>query len=116
MSELTYYKYADGSGNTYVITRDKLEYIPVKPKESSSFQYSGGNPALAILSESQFDNLAQLLETLLKKTDVHTENRVMMSGLIIRHTGMDQQQAILRPGCREILIIETEFNKLLTRK
>ena len=58
---------------------------------------------------------AQLLERFLEQTEIHTENRVMMSGLIVRH-GVNQHQAILRPGCREILIIETEFNKLLTRK
>jgi hypothetical protein len=116
MSELTYYSYADGSGNTYVITRDRLEYIPVKPKEGSSFQYSGGNPASTTLSEAEFNGLVQLFEKFLQQTEVHTETRVMMSALIVRHADADQRQAILRPGCREILIIETEFNKLLTRR
>ena len=115
MSKLTYYQYADGSGNIYVITRGKIEYIPIRPKDSSSLHYTGGNPASTTISESEFDHLAQLLERFLEQTEIHTENRVMMSGLIVRH-GVNQHQAILRPGCREILIIETEFNKLLTRK
>lgn len=116
MADLTYFKYTDGSGNTYVINRDKLEYIPVKRQESSGYQYSGGNPATATLSESEFNALALLLEKFLQQTEIHIENHVMMSGLIVRCEGMDSQQAILRPGCREILIIETEFNKLLNRR
>jgi hypothetical protein len=38
------YQYADGSANVYRIKPDSLEYIPVKPEESSTGMYSGGEP------------------------------------------------------------------------
>lgn len=116
MIETTFYTYSDGSGNTYVINRDKLEYKPVTRKESSSLVYSGGDPATVSLNENEFASLSEIMEKLLSYKEIHTQNRVMMSGLIIRESANGKAQAILRPGAREILMIETELNNLLKRK
>ncbi len=35
--------YGDGNGNQYIIEQDSIEYIPVKPKFSSSGIYDGGD-------------------------------------------------------------------------
>ena len=113
MNEAFSYKYADGSGNVYQITKGALEYIPVTRKESSSLVYSGGKPATVPLRESDFLRIREMLENFIARTDLHIEHRVMMSGVIVREDGEGKKEVILRPGSREILTIETELNKLL---
>src|SRR6186713_2728744 len=66
MSSISY-QYADGSANVYIIKPDSLEYIPVKPEESSTGFYSGGDPKKIALKPEEFRNVQAMLEVAKKK-------------------------------------------------
>lgn len=109
------YEYSDGNANRYVITETQLHYIPVKPEESSSGMYSGGEPENITLSSDEFNILKDLFNQAAKNTDVHLQHRPMMSGLIRIPSGTMQEQVILKPGCTEMIALEEALRKLLGR-
>lgn len=112
MSNSTY-QYADGSANVYIITSDSLEYIPVKPEESSTGMYSGGEPKKTALSIQEFRNVRSMLETAKKNHAIHIPDRIKTSAMITILSGDEKTNFILKPGCKEITAIETQLKKLL---
>jgi hypothetical protein len=113
MNNSTYYQYADGSANVYIITSSSLEYVPVKPEESSTGMYSGGEPKKISLSIHEFRNLRALLEAAKNNHAIHIPDRIKTSGLITTISGNDKTSFILKPGSKEITSIETLLTKLL---
>ncbi len=113
MNNSDYYQYADGSANVYIITSDSLEYIPVKPEESSTGMYSGGEPKKTALSIQEFRNVRFMLEAAKKNHAAHIPERIKTSGIITTISGDESTNFILRPGCKEITEIETQLKKLL---
>lgn len=109
------YTYADGSANHYVITVSSLQYIPVKPEESSTGMYSGGEPAEVNLTEEQFENLKQLLENGIAATGNHIPDRIKMSGAITRTAKSDTITIILKPGAPEQVALESALKQLLKK-
>jgi hypothetical protein len=109
------YKYFDGSGNAYTIKQDTLTYDPVPKDKSSSIGYYGGEPAEAKISPGEFNSLESLLNHALRLTEIHIENRVMLSGVIVHYSETASTEVILRPGCREIFNIETALNNLIRK-
>ncbi len=112
MKSPTHYEYSDGSANRYVITETSLEYIPVKPEESSTGMYSGGEPKLVSITSEQFSEVANLFETAFQNTSAHMSERPKMSGLISK-TGNASQQAILKPNSEEKNNIESALKAIL---
>ncbi|MBL7872426.1 MAG: hypothetical protein JNM78_12490 [Cyclobacteriaceae bacterium] len=113
MNSPTQYEYSDGSANRYVITETTLEYIPVKPEESSTGMYSGGEPKLVSITNDQYKTVASLFETAFENTSAHMTERPKMSGLIVSITGSTSHQAILKPDSVEKKNIEEALKKLL---
>jgi hypothetical protein len=113
MSTSTTYQYADGSANVYIIRPDSLEYIPVRPEESSTGFYSGGDPKKVALKPEEFRNVQNLLEAARKNQEVHMSDRIKTSGMITTFSGSERTQVILIPGSTEITTIEAELKKLL---
>lgn len=109
------YTYADGSANRYVITASSLQYIPVKPEESSTGMYSGGDPADVTLTDEQFKHLKQLLENGIAATGNHIPDRIKMSGEITRVTASDTVTIILKPGAPEQIALESGLKALLKK-
>lgn len=109
----THYQYADGSANVYRITSDSLEYVPVKPEESSTGMYSGGEPKKVALTPEEFRTIRYLLEVAKDKHEIHITDRIKTSGMITTYSGNKRTNFILRPGCDEINVIEHELKKLL---
>lgn len=109
------YTYADGSANRYVITASSLQYIPVKPEESSTGMYSGGEPAEVNLTEEQFKNLQQLLEKAISAMGNHITDRIKMSGEVTRTTASDTVTIILKPGAPEQAALESALKQLLKK-
>jgi hypothetical protein len=109
------YTYADGSANRYIITASSLQYIPVKPEESSTGMYSGGDPADVKLTEEQFENLKQLLEKAISATGNHISDRIKMSGEVTRTTASDTVTIILKPGVPEQAALESALKQLLKK-
>lgn len=109
----TSYQYADGSANVYVIKSDSLEYIPVKPEESSTGFYSGGDPKKVAIRPEEFRKLQSMFEAAKKKHEIHIPDRIKTSGMITTFSGQEKTSFILKPGCHEITAIETELKRLL---
>lgn len=103
--------YADGSANRYEISSTELKYIPVKPEESSTGMYSGGEPAQIALSNEQYSQLKNLFESALAQTDQHIPDRIKTSGLV----AVGEYQAILKPGSALKAEIESKLKNLLGR-
>jgi hypothetical protein len=103
--------YADGSANRYEISSTELKYIPVKPEESSTGMYSGGEPAQIALSNEQYSQLKNLFESALAQTDQHIPDRIKTSGLVT----VGEYQAILKPGSALKAEIESKLKNLLGR-
>lgn len=109
----TRYQYADGNANVYVIKTDSLEYIPVKPEESSTGSYSGGAPKKISIRPEDFRSLQAMLETAKKKHEIHIPDRVKSSGMITTFSGSEKSNFILKPGCKEMATLESELKRLL---
>ncbi len=111
------YNYFDGSGNKYVIKDEDgfvLEYIPVKPTQSSSGIYDGGEHVIKELDKIQFNKLTSLLETAIQKTDSHIKNRIMMSGMIMVHEDNERERCIIRPKSEILKRIEDLLHSLIS--
>lgn len=113
MNHKTSYEYADGSSNLYRITETELKYVAITAVESSSGSYSGGKNKTVSLTSSQYNSLQSLFERAIKNTDVHIQNRIMMSSIVSSITANDKKQCILKPGCAEMKEIESYLKEIL---
>lgn len=109
----TTYQYADGSSNVYILKPDSLEYIPVRPEESSTGFYSGGDPKKTVLSPEEFRHVSTLLEAARRKLEIHVSDRIKNSGQITTLSGTKKTRFVIKPGCKEMTEIETELKRLL---
>jgi hypothetical protein len=110
-----HYVYADGSANRYIITSDTLKYDPVRPEESSTGTYSGGDPKVVSISPEQFESIGQLFDKALANKAVHIEDRIKTSGAISIVKGETRTQIILAPGCAEKEAIESLLKQILAK-
>jgi hypothetical protein len=101
---MTTYHYADGSGNRYTITSTQLSYDPVKPEESSSGVYSGGEPKTVSLTRDRYADIRTALEKAISNKAIHIPDRIKMSGLIIDSDG---KKYLLAPGSAEVKELES---------
>ncbi|MBX2965682.1 MAG: hypothetical protein KF845_06010 [Cyclobacteriaceae bacterium] len=113
MSQTPHYNYADGNANQYFVTAFSLQYVPVKPEESSTGMYSGGEPAEIQLTQKQFNDLRQLFEKAISATSSHITDRVKMSGQVTRTTTSDTVMIILQPNAPEQIALESALKGLL---
>ena len=104
--------YADGSANRYEISASELRYIPVKPEESSTGIYSGGEPVQVVLSTLQYNQLKNLFESALNHTNQHLQDRAKTSGLVVIVNGEHRREAILKPDAPAKAAIEAELKKI----
>lgn len=107
------YEYADGSANRYIITLETLEYVPVKPAESSTGFYSGGEPATVKITKEQFQSLQQQFDNAIKKTEWRTEHRAKGTAVIVRITQADTTHIIIQQGVPAKASIESELKHIL---
>jgi hypothetical protein len=114
MNTFIRYEYADGSANLYLLTETSLEYLPVKPEESSTGMYSGGDPKKVAVTPAEFNELKDLFDDALKKTSSHIPDRIKTSGMI-SVIGSTKNQCILKPYCEEMKAIEGTLKKVLSK-
>ncbi|MFH0894414.1 MAG: hypothetical protein V2A54_08250 [Bacteroidota bacterium] len=78
--------YSDGSNNTYTLVIKGAEcifnYIPVTPRESSSGTYSGGSPVQKTISQTEYNEVCNLMISLKEDKTQHISDRVMGSGAV----------------------------------
>lgn len=77
------YRYIDGNNNDFEISADSLIYKPVTQAQSSSGNYSGGNPKRIALLPAQFEEIEEIIQALLKEKDAHESGRLMGCGTLV---------------------------------
>ena len=102
-------QYSDGNGNWFTITQDLVAYRGVRPEESSSGVYSGGEDKKVAISSVQRKEIQQLFQDATENSDIHIQNRLMMSGQIV----VGHDKFILKPGCEEMIAIENYLRSIL---
>lgn len=114
MKQTITYEYADGSANLYLLTETSLEYLPVKPEESSTGMYSGGDPKTVAVSPVEYHALKDLFDEAMEKTSIHIPDRMKTSGMI-SVIGSTKKQCIIKPHCPEMIEIETVLKRTLNK-
>lgn len=76
------YTYADGNNNRYHISTKKISYKPIKPEESSSGTYDGGEAKTVEISKEDFNNVSILLDNMLQNPKFQNNKRQMGSSRI----------------------------------
>jgi hypothetical protein len=77
------YTYIDGNNNDYEITSDSIFYSPIAPVESSSGEYSGGDPKRLKITEAQFLKIEMIIKSILKDKSNFIKDRLMGCGTLI---------------------------------
>jgi hypothetical protein len=110
------YRYADGSGNIYIINKTMIEYVPVKPSFSSSGIYDGGEHSKKKLSTQEYDSITGLLDKAAANTSVHIETRLMGSGYIKITKHNSTRTVILKPDSEEQHAIEKALKTIIEKR
>jgi hypothetical protein len=100
--EAVVYHYADGSANLYKVSGNTVAYIPVTPEQSSSGNYSGGEPKIVNISPIEKEKLVHLLEKALIATEQHHERREMMTGVVVKSLGENEKQKVILKSKSEL--------------
>jgi hypothetical protein len=79
----TQYRYSDSSANTWKISSDSVEYIPMTPEMSSSGMYSGGDPVKKQISKADYNKVKSEINNILMNMSIQIKDRTKLSGLII---------------------------------
>ncbi len=117
--DLNICRYLDGSGNEYIINNEAkitIEYNPVKPLQSSSGIYDGGDYIKKEISEQQYDKITSTLREAIKNRDIYINDRVKGSGMIILQEKNKETVYILEPGSKEIDEIEKNLHVIIQNK
>ena len=114
-SQTIIYSYSDGSGNTYTIKENTLEYKPVKPAFSSSGTYNGGEYAKKKISKSEYNNIVSLIDSAISDKSIHIENRMKTSGFIKVQKNDKITTVIIRPNSEKQLRIEELLKTILLK-
>lgn len=101
--------YSDGSANNYQVKQDTkegevyFEYIPVRPEQSSTGMYSGGDPRKGLLDKKQTAELENWLDKLEKETSLRAKDRIKGSGSFRIKSGSETRSFLINdnPQLRE---------------
>ena len=110
------HEYFDGNNNHYILDFEKkltIEYIPVKPINSSSGIYNGGEYVKKEINKDLYDHIISSLHNLIRKKEIHIKDRIKMSEMIIIEKKGKRKQYILDPYSAEKVNIEKELKKLI---
>ena len=109
-------RYLDGSGNEFIIKKTPkitIEYNPVKPLQSSSGIYDGGEYVIKEISKLQYNKIISTLREAIENRDIYINDRVKGSGMIILQEEDKENVYILEPGSKEIDIIEKSLHDVI---
>ena len=77
------YLYIDGNNNDYLINTDSIYYNPVTKNESSSGEYSGGEPKSDKLTAEEFSKIESQMKSIVKDKKNQIDNRLMGCGTLV---------------------------------
>jgi hypothetical protein len=109
------YYIADGSGNLYKITSSNLqiEYNPVKPENSSTGFYSGGEYVKKTISKEQYSTLAGKIQKVVDNKNIRIKDRVKGSFAITVAKGKNKKSYLVANGSEEIQGLESYLKDLI---
>ncbi len=113
------YTYADGSGNTYILTEQNVKilgYVPITAKESSSGVYHGGEPVQKQITDAQYAAFVSAIEKAIQNRSIHIEQREMKSGYIKIQKGAEESVYIIAPNAPEQMEIERVLKEAMSKK
>ncbi|MBS4013013.1 MAG: hypothetical protein KGZ97_04530 [Bacteroidetes bacterium] len=105
--------FIDQNNNSYEISPDLIKYIPIKPAESSSGIYSGGDSKEVKIGTDDFMNLFFLAENALNNGQLHLIKRIKTSSVIKIVYAETESNAIIIDS-PEIQAFFTFLKKLLS--
>lgn len=97
---------SDGSANTYIITENILEYIPVTPEISSSGVYSGGDPYTKKITKQDFLIITKLVREIFENKNGILQERVMGSIQITRVNSQSKETIIVKSTSKEVMRLQ----------
>ncbi len=115
-SSVMEYRYADGNGNSFIVTpggNNYLEYKPVTREESSSGEYDGGKPVRREISAGELARIKTLIDAATSNKSEHIENRVKGSGLISVSGASGSNTYLIRGNSKEVAELENYLRTLL---
>lgn len=103
------YTYVDQNNNRYYISQFTIDYRPIKPSESSSGVYDGGEEKTVTLSELNYAEIVTLAEQILKNKYHENLKREMLTAVLYSKDQNDNKRSvILKPSEKR-----TQFENLL---
>jgi len=108
------YKYMDGSANTYILSKETLEYKPIDPALSSSGFYDGGEYKKSKISESDYKKIIALFNKTIADTSIQIKGQVPKgSGRIVVEKNNKINSVIIKQNSDKQSQIEQLLNSLL---
>jgi hypothetical protein len=89
------YMYSDGNSNAYSVKETELKYDPVSKEESSSGNYSGGEPKVVVITPHELNKLTVLFEEVMADSSCQQTKRSMGSGLLIRYNKTAAEKKVI---------------------
>lgn len=106
------FKLADGNGNKYTITQEKIIYEPISAAESSSGVYSGGEEKTVKIKSTDFYNLFFDAYGIINNTDLHIRYREMGSYLL--NIELKEKNLVKNiADCEQAKFLKSKLDKLL---
>jgi hypothetical protein len=109
----TQYRYSDSSANTWKISTDSVEYIPMTPEMSSSGMYSGGNPVKKQISKSDYNKVKSEINNIVMNMSIQIKDRTKLSGVITIIEDQKKDLTILIDKSPEKESLEKLLKKLI---
>ena len=109
MKKTKSYTYIDGNNNVYTIRQDSIFYSPIKPQESSSGIYNGGEPAKIKITTEQFAKIEAIIKAIQKDKKSWCDKREMGYGTVV----VGKKSIFLNTSSKSKAMLEQELNLLL---
>ena len=106
--------YHDGNGNKYTLLRNVFEYTPIKPAESSTGIYDGGNAFKKTLNAAQQKKLFNLFYKLVTDKTCYTTQNIKPNCSIILLEEEGNEEFIIKANNKtnkRALIFLSKLNK-----
>ena len=103
------YTFIDGSGNKYTLYNQILSYSPIKPRQSSSGIYDGGDPFERTLSKMDVLKLIDVFERSIWSDQDHSATRLMGCGTLLKELGGQSSSIYIKMNSNSLKEIEEKL-------
>ena len=111
----TTYSYYDAARSKYILNGDTIEYIPVKPLESSSGIYNGGNYIKKEIQATDRDKLLLLFKKASTTKKAQTDKNIKPNAVVEIKTGNKKTSFLLKATTPINIEIKLFLQQLITK-